>query len=116
MSQRLWKQNAVILSHFENFAFFQQNFDFFQKNAKFSKWLKMAAFCLQNLWDIAFDRFLFGAQFENGKNNFRDFQPIEYGLFSGQKIEKIANKKIAHKQARIRWVENVGPIFFPFSN
>ena len=93
MSQRFWRQNAAILSHFENLSFFQQNFDFFQKNDKFSKWLKMAAFCLQNLWDIAFDRFLFGAQFENGKKKFPKFSTHRIWAFFWAKNRKNRKKK-----------------------
>jgi hypothetical protein len=37
----------------------------------------MAAFCFQNLWDIAFDRFLPGAQFENGKKIVPKFSTIQ---------------------------------------
>ena len=53
----------------------------------------MAAFCLQNLWDIAFDRGLFGAQFENGKKKFPKFSTHRIWAFFWAKNRKNRKKK-----------------------
>ena len=77
----------------------------------------MAAFCFQNLWDIAFDMFLSSAQFENEKKKFPKFSTHRIRAFLWAKNRQNRKKKIlSPKEARIWWVKNVGTIFFPFSN
>ena len=84
---------------------------FFKKSKKF----RMAAFLFQNIWDIAFYRFLPSAQFENETRTISEISnSSNSSLFLSQKIEKIEKKIFAHKQARIRLAENFGTIFFPF--
>ena len=50
------------------------------------------------------------------KKNSEIFNSKNPGFCIGEKSKKSKKKIFAHKKAQIWWVENVGTIFFPFSN
>ena len=56
---------------------FQKNWSRRPLKQWIKKWLRMTGFCFQKVWDIAFDRFFYGAQFENGKKVVPEFSTYQ---------------------------------------